>query len=846
MLLAVIAALCVAPGATAQLDLSVDALEVTQAIESPNALHTAGRSTMVRATLLVSGSATDVSGVDGVLRLFVGGVEAPESPVYSTNGPMVARLAPSQEVLDDTLNFVFLAPTSDDVVITVAVNPPGPNAVVEVDTSNNLASTATLDFATRAVPELAYAPIDNDSSGGSNPNAPDPASIEPGVGDNFLQGVFPSKDWFYHRIDAPTKLWTGSLQFSSGGTTLNNSLVVDANLMVPIPDRIYGFAPGALPGYNGVAILNGLAAMGNGEPSRLQRTCAHEIAHTFGFQHTSSLLVDPGIDVEHHLAITESLPPLKPGTLADFMVAALSTSEAWVSHWNWDNLSNHAAFAGAPATAAPGMGAPGMKPQPEPKAQPWRGPSLIVTGLWNRESGVMEATDVLAFTGGALSEPAPASAANLRVRAWAGGSLVREVTLRADAAPDCTDPPSDAPVAGADGLADGGARDADGHHPVTGFQVVMPAETPAGAPIDRVEVAARGGSSDDWAAPSLVLTRSAAAPEVAFTSAVGTPLAESPLTTGRVTERVFDVSWTGSDADGDALQYYLVYRPDGGERRVPVMSSLGVTSMTVDLGDMPGLMDGHGCFELYASDGLNTTRIESARLSAPNLGVGNNAPWVEIMTPDDGRQSRFGATAILHSSGWDLEDRALTGASLEWASDLDGLIGTGRLLSTADLSVGTHVITVTATDSGALTSSDTASLVVLPRDLPTESPWRNLGFGLAGTSGEPQLVGTGDLVGGNPMSIDLTDARASAPAFLFVGFTELYFPFFYGGTLVPDPNPPGLLHVVFTNASGELSLGTNWPGGLPSGFEIVLQYWIDDPAAPFGYAASNGLKGTTP
>ena len=51
---------------------------------------------------------------------------------------------------------------------------------------------------------------------------------------------------------------------------------------------------------------------------------------------------------------------------------------------------------------------------------------------------------------------------------------------------------------------------------------------------------------------------------------------------------------------------------------------------------------------------------------------------------------------------------------------------------------------------------------------------------------------------------------------------------------------------MITDPSGALSLGTTWPGGLGAGFQIVLQYWIEDPAAPFGYSASNGLKGTTP
>jgi hypothetical protein len=71
-------------------------------------------------------------------------------------------------------------------------------------------------------------------------------------------------------------------------------------------------------------------------------------------------------------------------------------------------------------------------------------------------------------------------------------------------------------------------------------------------------------------------------------------------------------------------------------------------------------------------------------------------------------------------SGSDADDGSLTGASLVWTSDLDGPIGTGVSFNKADLSVGVHTITLTATDSeGATgTASVQITIVLVPNDPP--------------------------------------------------------------------------------------------------------------------------------
>ena len=54
----------------------------------------------------------------------------------------------------------------------------------------------------------------------------------------------------------------------------------------------------------------------------------------------------------------------------------------------------------------------------------------------------------------------------------------------------------------------------------------------------------------------------------------------------------------------------------------------------------------------------------------------------------------------------------MTGASLVWSSSVDGTIGSGGSLIKTTLSEGTHVITLTVTDSEGAVSTDTATIYV--------------------------------------------------------------------------------------------------------------------------------------
>jgi len=125
------------------------------------------------------------------------------------------------------------------------------------------------------------------------------------------------------------------------------------------------------------------------------------------------------------------------------------------------------------------------------------------------------------------------------------------------------------------------------------------------------------------------------------------------------------------------------------------------------------------------------------------------------------------------------------------------------------------------------------------------TPYVNLGFGLAGTGGvQPLLEGTGTLVAGTPGSLVLSDALPLSTAFLFLGAAPLEAPF-KGGTLVPAPLIPAIGLPVLADGTFVLPFAS-WPAGLPSGFDIYYQEWIQDPGGPKGFSATNALRATTP
>jgi FG-GAP repeat len=121
--------------------------------------------------------------------------------------------------------------------------------------------------------------------------------------------------------------------------------------------------------------------------------------------------------------------------------------------------------------------------------------------------------------------------------------------------------------------------------------------------------------------------------------------------------------------------------------------------------------------------------------------------------------------------------------------------------------------------------------------------WSNLGSGLAGVSGVPQLEGAGTLLKDSTGSLTLSNAAPSAPAILLVSLSSTPVPA-YCGIVVPVP-AISLLSFA-TPASGVLPLAwPSWPAGF-SGQSLYFQWLIADAAAPCTVAFSNAVRGDVP
>jgi len=145
--------------------------------------------------------------------------------------------------------------------------------------------------------------------------------------------------------------------------------------------------------------------------------------------------------------------------------------------------------------------------------------------------------------------------------------------------------------------------------------------------------------------------------------------------------------------------YAVLYSNDGGKSWRPLDFGLTRNSFTVKTRYLAG---GEDCrFRVLASAGVRTSSAESKSFVVPRKG-----PQALIKDLNLARSLGEGKDVTLEGSAFSPETGSIDSGDLVWTSNLDGKIGTGRRISTAKLSVGRHLITLTATgpDGGQSTS----------------------------------------------------------------------------------------------------------------------------------------------
>lgn len=184
-------------------------------------------------------------------------------------------------------------------------------------------------------------------------------------------------------------------------------------------------------------------------------------------------------------------------------------------------------------------------------------------------------------------------------------------------------------------------------------------------------------------------------------------VALTPTSAGANLDGPQTISWMASDADGDALVYTVEYNPrpsDPTSDWIVLANDISSTQWNDDFSTLPGAAAGQ--IRITASDG-----IRSSQALSQTFVVSYKAPLAYINALDSNTFA-VGSEVRLRAEAEDLQDGILDGKALTWTSSISGPIGSGSEIVVTTLPAGAHTITLTATNSAGLTTTQTVAITV--------------------------------------------------------------------------------------------------------------------------------------
>lgn len=160
------------------------------------------------------------------------------------------------------------------------------------------------------------------------------------------------------------------------------------------------------------------------------------------------------------------------------------------------------------------------------------------------------------------------------------------------------------------------------------------------------------------------------------------------------------VTWTATDADGDALIATVLYSRDNGLTWTPLRLHLTESSVVIPANELAGTTQGK--VRVIVSDGANTAQDDSEG----TLTVANLPPVVQIVTPATDTTMTLGPLLELTGAADDAETPELAETAFVWSSSIDGVLGAGRDLDVMIAEPGIHTIALTVSDpDGGITTA---------------------------------------------------------------------------------------------------------------------------------------------